>query len=158
MVGLEEKRSQVEQRSVSSTLLFFLSETKYCLLRSVHDFTSHLVKAWDTTFYRQFPQEKITYVDGAKALITAFAAAVIDKDICPDVSDPIDVLKERIIRADKLLRTQTDTAFDDMKKVVKKSHKEAVPAVKEFLEEMYVHCAAEGGKLDLYLLVEERQY
>lgn len=104
------------------------------------------MKPWDLTFFRQFPQEKNTYIDSAKALITAFAAASTNKDMCPDVADGLDVLKDHIIRTFNLLRNQTETAFEEMKKVVKKSHKQAVPVVKEFLEDMYEHCASESGK------------
>jgi hypothetical protein len=119
---------------------------KYSHLFSVHDFTGHLVKPWDLTFYRQFPQEKISYVDNAKILITDLAEAATIQDICPDVPDGLKTLKGNINKTFNLLRNQTDTAFDDMKKVIKKSHKEAVPAVREFLEPMYEHCASESGK------------
>jgi hypothetical protein len=113
---------------------------------SVHDFTSPLLKPWDLTFSRQFPLEKTSYVEGAKALITEFATAASDKTMCPDVADGLDVLKERILKTINILRNQTDTAFDEINKGVKKSHRQAVPAVREFLEDMYEHCATDSGK------------
>lgn len=106
------------------------------------------MRPWDLTFSRQFPNEKSSYVDGAKALITDFATAATDKNMCPDVADGLGMLKGRIIKTADVLRNQTDTAFDEMKKVVKKSHRQAAPAVREFLEDMYDHCASESGKVD----------
>jgi hypothetical protein len=112
----------------------------------VHDFTSHVVNPWDFTFNRQFPQEKMNYVDDGKALISDFASAVANKDIFPHASDGIDVLKEHILRTRNILGSETDNAFDDMKNAIRKAHRVAVPAVKSFLEPMYEHCGAESGE------------
>jgi hypothetical protein len=80
-------------------------------------------------------------------LISEFVQAIaISKDIFPDVSDGVEVLKEHILRTQKALSREIDAAFDEMKKVIKKSHKLAVPAVRSFLEEMYEHCASETGE------------
>jgi hypothetical protein len=66
------------------------------------------------------------------------------------------VLKDHILKACNLLRNQTDTVFDDMKKVIKKAHRQAVPAVKVFLEKMYEHCASESGESrDLHHVSEQ---
>ncbi|KAE9365442.1 hypothetical protein N431DRAFT_549648 [Stipitochalara longipes BDJ] len=112
----------------------------------VHDFTTFMVKPWDATFHRQFPQEKVNYVNAAKVLIVEFAEVIANKDIFPDASDGIDILKEHILRTQHRVKNETDTAFEEMKKLIKKSHKLAVPAVKAFLEQMYEHCASESGK------------
>jgi hypothetical protein len=114
---------------------------------SVHDFTTRVVQPWDLTFHRQFPQEKINYVDAGKVLISDFAHAIANKDIFPDASDGIDALKERIMKTHNRLRSETDTAFEEMKKHIKKAHKLATPAVQKFLEPMYEHCASESGKV-----------
>jgi hypothetical protein len=119
----------------------------------VHDLTTHIVKPWDLTFYRQFPQEKINYIDAGKVLVSDFAHAIANKDIFPDASDGIDVLRDHILRIQNRFRNDTDTAFDEMKKVIKKAHKLAVPAVKGFLEEMYEHCASESGEIPKVLPV-----
>jgi hypothetical protein len=50
------------------------------------------------------------------------------------------------MRLENRLRSETDTAFDEMKKMIKKAHTVAVPAVKVFLEPMYDHCASESGE------------
>jgi hypothetical protein len=50
------------------------------------------------------------------------------------------------MRSQNRLRSETDTAFDEMKKMIRQAHKMAVPAVKFFLEPMYDHCASESGE------------
>ena len=101
---------------------------------------------WDLTFFRQFPEEMCSYLDSAKALITNFGALVMDSDITPDVVNALGVLKDRIDRTFNLLRSETDSAFDDMKTKIRESHKEGVPAVQRELQSMYTRCAAEAGK------------
>lgn len=112
---------------------------------SVHDFTTHVVKPWDLTFHRQFPQEKASYINAANDLISEFAQAIASKDTFIDVSDGIEILKEHIIRTQNCLRDETNDAFDEMKDAIKKAHRVAVPAVRGFLEPMYEHCASESG-------------
>jgi hypothetical protein len=81
-----------------------------------------------------------------KALISDFAHAVANKDVFPDASDGIDVLKDHVLRMQNRLHGETDTAFDDMKKKIKQAHRMAIPAVQGFLEPMYNHCASESGE------------
>jgi vacuolar-type H+-ATPase subunit H len=62
------------------------------------------------------------------------------------VSDGLEVLKDHIIRTENLLKSQIESVFEEVTKAVRKAHKEAVPAVKSFLEPMYSICAAERGQ------------
>ncbi len=114
--------------------------------RSVHDFTSHILRPWDLTFYKKFPQEKVKYFDAVKFHISDFAHAIANKDVFPDASDGIEVLKVHVLRVQNRLYSETDTAFDEMRKVIKKAHRMAIPAVKAFLDPMYTHCASESGE------------
>jgi hypothetical protein len=66
--------------------------------------------------------------------------------VFPDASDGIDVLKDQVLRMQNRLHSETDTAFDEMRKIIKKAHRMAIPAVQTFLEPMYEHCASESGE------------
>lgn len=81
-----------------------------------------------------------------KVLISDFAHAIANKDVFPDASDGIDVLKDHVLRMQNRLHSETDTAFDEMRKIIKKAHRMAIPAVQAFLEPMYKHCASESGE------------
>jgi hypothetical protein len=66
--------------------------------------------------------------------------------VFPDASDGVDVLKDHVLRLQNRLHSETDTAFDEMKKIIKEAHRMAIPAVQAFLEPMYNHCASESGE------------
>ncbi|KAE8443183.1 hypothetical protein EG329_002282 [Mollisiaceae sp. DMI_Dod_QoI] len=111
----------------------------------VVDLTTPLVRHWDKTFFREFPKQQTLYVQQGDLLIASFAETTTDNDICPDVSDGLGILKDHILRTQNLLKHQLIHCFEEITKVVRKSHKCAVPAVKEFLIPMYDKCSAEGG-------------
>ena len=113
----------------------------------VLDLTGPLVKVWNQIFFVQLPAEIKSYVTKCQKLIADFADLAIDKDMCLDVSDGIEVLKDQISRTANLLDSQTDAVHEDIKKSIQSAHRLAVPAVKEFLQPMYEKCGAEGGKL-----------
>ncbi|KUJ08363.1 uncharacterized protein LY89DRAFT_742198 [Mollisia scopiformis] len=112
----------------------------------VRNFTTPLLPQWHKTFFEEFPIKKELYVMGADRFIASFAESSADRNMCPDVSDGLDVLEDHILRTQNLLRAQLDQRFQEIEKVVKKSHRYAAPAVKDFLEPMYAQCAGEGGK------------
>jgi len=124
----------------------------------VHDLTNHLVNPWDRTFFREFPNQQASYIEKGRSIITEFASLATDNDPCPDVSDGLEVLKDHIIRTENLLKSQIESVFEEVTKAVRKAHKEAVPAVKSFLEPMYSICAAEGGQWPKSILVAMKLY
>jgi hypothetical protein len=66
--------------------------------------------------------------------------------VFPAASDGINVLKDHVVRVQNRLHSETDTAFDEMKKIIKEAHRMAIPAVQAFLEPMYNHCASQSGE------------
>ncbi|KAK0105169.1 hypothetical protein ONS95_004433 [Cadophora gregata] len=111
----------------------------------VHELTTPLVASWDKTFTRGLPTGRDTYVAEGQRVIANFADKVSDANFCPDVADGLVVLKDQIMRSQALLKNQTTTTFEAVTKAVRKAHKTATPAVKQFLIPTYDKCAAEGG-------------
>jgi hypothetical protein len=112
----------------------------------VHDLTTHIVNPWDLTFFREFPHQQTSYVESGKSIIAEFACLAKKNHLCPDVSDGLEVLMDQIIRTENILKSQTEFSFEEITMAVRKAHKEAVPAIRQFLEPMYSKCAAEGGQ------------
>ena len=100
-----------------------------------------MVKPWDATFNRQFPQEKANYIDAANDLLSEYAKAITNHPIFPDASDQLAILSEHILRTQNRLKSETDAAWAEMQVLIKKAHKLAVPAIKDFLEKQ-VPCSA----------------
>ncbi|KAH7390044.1 hypothetical protein BKA64DRAFT_757002 [Cadophora sp. MPI-SDFR-AT-0126] len=111
----------------------------------VHELTTPLVSSWDKTFTRTFPTERDAYVVDGQKLIADFADKVSDANFCPDVANGLAVLKDHIMRTQTLLKSQTTNTFEGVTKAIRKAHKTATPALKQFLIPIYDKCASEGG-------------
>jgi hypothetical protein len=115
------------------------------LLR-VHEVTTELLPAWTSTFTDHIPTELASYIQKSTALISDFGETAEDNHFGADLDDALEIPNDHILRTENLLRNQTESAFEDVRKSMQTSHRLAVPVVRAFLESMYAQCVAEGGK------------
>ena len=115
----------------------------------VHDVTTEILPAWTSTFTDHIPNELASYIEKSTALISEFAASAEDNHFGANLDDALEILKDHILRTENLLRDQTESAFENVRRSMQTSHRLAVAAVRDFLEPMYAQCAAESGKTAL---------
>ncbi|RFU34362.1 hypothetical protein B7463_g1957, partial [Scytalidium lignicola] len=110
-----------------------------------HDFTGPFIADWDRILFNQIPTELDKFVIEGDDLIAKFAGTVAFEDFDNVARDGVYLLKEHILRTQRLLRDEIDKEKDQVKAVIRKAHRLAVPSIMDFLAPMYQECAAEGG-------------
>ncbi|KAF4627197.1 hypothetical protein G7Y89_g10955 [Cudoniella acicularis] len=114
--------------------------------RLVHDLKAELLPVWTSTFTDELPKALLSYENEAKAHIVEFAKLLIGNPYRADINDALEATHEHILRTQQLHDHQSTEAFEEVKKAMLGSHREAVPAVKTFLTPMYEKCAMEQGR------------
>jgi hypothetical protein len=111
------------------------------------DLTKPLLRSWQETFFEKTGILGIfqAHAEEAEKLIVDFCDKKIDPSICPKAIDGIIFLQKHIEGANRLVVSENNIAIEEYKKAMKKTHRRAGPAIKEFLSPTYMTCGSESG-------------
>lgn len=106
-----------------------------------------ILKQWDSTFTTLLPQALSVHIDKAQNLLADFAESSVQDPLCAGLGDALWLLKEHIMKNEKRFKQDMDRGFNEVKHSMQRSHRVAIPAIKEFLKPMYEECSSNSGRI-----------
>ena len=108
-----------------------------------------LVTKWNSTFNIALAPTRQLHDRKALKLLEEFAEGVrtSGKEICPNISESLEPLKDGILETRNVLLQNSMEVFDKISEAASAAHRLIRPQIKEFMVPTYEQCAAISGKL-----------